>query len=344
MRRLAIVMSHASRSMGGAMRDLILAQAIARHGIEARVYRLHGGAETEREAPLDGSVPVAFCPSDNPQEIPHRQTSAALKAELCDFAPDLVLYKGLGYHVNADTQAALPPGTRCGFIVGGGVTDRLLDEAVIVLGEYREQLMRCFPAQLASGRALVLPKWIDLALAGRGLPVPAEEALYDIANVGTFAEKRKNQLALLPLARHHRIALVGAGPLLQESRRALPGRFRERVAFLGRLAHPKVFETLRRARIMVHTSTMDGLPRATVEAMACGLPVVAYRSTISGGIPHGQAGLLVAEAALPHAVEMLLADDELRIRMGRHARRHVERHHGEKAIQACAEQVLKLLA
>ncbi len=326
------------------MRDAMVARGLIRRGVEARMYRLHGGEALEEETVLDGAVPVSFCPSDNPGVHPHLQTSAVLKAALRDFAPDVVLYKGLGYCVNADTQAALAPATRHGFIVGGGTTDPLLDSAALVLGEYPEQLRRCFRPLLRAGRALVLPKHIDFTLAGDGEPVSTEAADYDIINVGTFGEARKNQAALAPFAARHRIALVGAGPLAREVRAAVLPRHRERLSLLGRLPHAQVFATLRRARIMVHTSTMDGLPRATVEAMACGVPVIAYRSTIDGGIPHGRGGLLVAEAALPHAVDMLLADEEMRITMGRAARRHAERHHGEAAIDIAAAEVLALLS
>ncbi|WP_203077269.1 glycosyltransferase family 4 protein [Falsiroseomonas ponticola] len=341
--RLAIVMSHAQRSMGGAMREAVLARAFARQGLEVRVFRLHGGEALEEETVLDGAVRATFCPADNPQDIPHRQVSASLKAELRAFAPGLVLYKGLGYRVNADTQAALEPGTACGFIVGGGVTDPLLDRASLVLGEYREQLSQHFRPLFRRGQALVLPKYVDLAEAGEGRPVPLADAACDIINVGNFSDARKNQVVLVPLAARHRVTLVGGGTGLGEFRRSVPGRLRARMTFAGRLPHPAVFAALRGARLMVHTSTMDGLPRATVEAMACGVPVIAYRSTIQGGIPHGTAGLLVAEAALPHAVEMVLADDELRIRMGQQARRHVEKHHGVPAIEAAAGEVLKLL-
>jgi glycosyltransferase involved in cell wall biosynthesis len=339
--RIAIVMSHASRSVGGAMRDLHFARGLAAQGATAALFRIHAGSATEHETHLD-SVPVTFCPSDNPQDIPHHQTSAALRAEVAAFAPDVVLYKGLGYRVNEDLQASLPAATRLGFVVGGGVTDPMLDRAALVLGEYRQQLLLHFLQQAKARRALVLPKFVDLALAGPGGPVAAEAADYDIVNVGTFAEKRKNQAALLPLARSFRIALVGGGPLLAETRRMLRGAFRPNVAFLGRLPHPEVFGVLRRSRIMVHPATMDGLPRATVEAMACGVPVVALRETIAGGIPPG-AGLLVSPEGLPHAASLLLADDGLRMEMGRAARRHVERHHGAAAIADCAAQALAIL-
>ncbi|MGG5808382.1 glycosyltransferase family 4 protein [Falsiroseomonas sp. CW058] len=336
MERIAIVMSHASRSMGGAVRDVHLAAGFRARGVDARLYRIHAGTEVEEDRML--GVPLTFCPSDNPDEIPHRQTSAALRAAVAAFAPDAVLYKGLGYRVNADLQAGLPERVRIGLVVGGAVQDPLLPRASLVLGEYREQLARCFLPLWRAGRALVLPKHVDLALAGSGVPPEAPE--FDIVNVGTFAEPRKNQAALLPLAERHSVAFVGAGPLLAAQRRQTRGR--HKAHYLGRLPHPEVFGVLRRSAIMVHASTMDGLPRATVEAMACGLPVVALHATIDGGIPP-TAGLLVSPEGLRPAAELLLADPALRLRMGRAARRHVETHHGPRAIDAAAERALGVL-
>jgi glycosyltransferase involved in cell wall biosynthesis len=340
-RRVAIVMSHASRTMGGAIRDMVLARSLRRQGFETRVFRMHPGPATEHELLLDGQVPVTFCTADNPDESPHRQVSASLRAEVAQFAPDLVLYKGLGYHVNADLQAALPAGTRVGLVIGGGVSDPIVAQACMVLGEYPEQMQRHFPELSKARRALVLPKYLDMSMTGEGRPVALRDATYDIVNVGNFLEKRKNQQALLPFAERHRVLCIGAGPLLQPLKRAHADN--PRLTLPGRLGQPQVFEHLRRSRIMVHTSTMDGLPRAVVEAMANGLPVIAFMSTIAGGIPPA-AGMLVSEAGLPHAVELLLADDAMRMRMGRAARRYVEREHGTAAIERCAAQVIKLLA
>jgi glycosyltransferase involved in cell wall biosynthesis len=336
MDRIAIVMSHASRSMTGAARDLVLAGALRARGVETQVFRMHPGREVETEEILD--VPVTFCPSDNPEVIAHKQVSDGLRQAVRAFAPDAVLYKGLGYGVNADLHASLPEAVRIGLVVGGGVADPLLPRAALVLGEYREQLHRCFREHLTDRRALVLPKWIDLSHAGSGKPPRTPD--FEIVNVGNFHEARKNQEALLPLTDRHRIAFVGAGPRMGPARRnaARP----DYATFFGKLEHPEVFDVLRRSAIMVHTSTMDGLPRSTVEAMACGLPVIAYRSTIDGGIPPG-AGLLISPGALRHAVDLLLTDTPLRTAMGQAARAHVQRNHGKAAIEAAAEEVLKVL-
>ncbi len=153
---------------------------------------------------------------------------------------------------------------------------------------------------------------------------------------------RKHQQALLQFT-DRRMVLVGGGPLMVETRQAARrARIRANIHFAGPVEHAEVFGYLKRSKVMVHTSLGDGLPRAAIEAMACGLPVVAYRDTIAGGIPP-EAGFLVSERGLAHAARLLLDDDELRRRMGAAARRHVERHHGEAAIAAAARQALEML-
>lgn len=56
----------------------------------------------------------------------------------------------------------------------------------------------------------------------------------------------------------------------------------DRVKFLGNVSAPDVHEALRRADMFVLASRTEGLPRAVVEAMAKGLPIVGTRV---GGIP-----------------------------------------------------------
>ncbi len=74
----------------------------------------------------------------------------------------------------------------------------------------------------------------------------------------------------------------------------------------------------------------DGLPTVLIEAMALGTPCV---STDVTGIPElvqdGVTGLLVAQndaRALADALERLLADDDLRVRLALSARDRIERH------------------
>ena len=84
----------------------------------------------------------------------------------------------------------------------------------------------------------------------------------------------------------------------------------ERIVFHGRVRQTKTIDFYRRAMVLVFPSVWHepfGIP--TVEAMACGLPVV---STYSGGIPetveHGRTGILVARG---DAEELALAIGQL---------------------------------
>lgn len=88
-------------------------------------------------------------------------------------------------------------------------------------------------------------------------------------------------------------------------------------------------EFLGGARLLVHTSESEGCPNAVMEAMACGLPVVAMEA---GDIPYlvenGKTGFVVPqgdETASVQRVSQLLGDHELCARMGSAAREKAKR-------------------
>ena len=124
-----------------------------------------------------------------------------------------------------------------------------------------------------------------------------------------------------------RVLLAGQGP--DEARlRALAADLdqRGRVRFLGHCLD--VRPVLEAADVFVLPSHQEGLPFAVLEAMAMGLPVVA---TAAGGtgeaVIDGETGLLTPPAdpaALGAALRRLLEDEELRERLVRGARRHLE--------------------
>lgn len=83
------------------------------------------------------------------------------------------------------------------------------------------------------------------------------------------------------------------------------------------------------AKFLVHTSQSEGCPNVVMEAMACGLPVVAMET---GEIPYlvedGKTGFVVRqedERMLAERVSCLLSDDELCLRMGEAAREKAKR-------------------
>jgi sugar transferase (PEP-CTERM/EpsH1 system associated) len=134
-----------------------------------------------------------------------------------------------------------------------------------------------------------------------------------------------------------RVEVAGDGPCRSELRQ-LVGELglEERVSFLGEVRD--VPGLLARAAIFVLPSRSEGISLTLLEAMACGLPVVATRV---GGTPEvvrdGQDGLLVPPsnpAALAAAILRLRRDPEGARRMGEAGRRRVELDFGARRMVA----------
>jgi glycosyltransferase involved in cell wall biosynthesis len=89
--------------------------------------------------------------------------------------------------------------------------------------------------------------------------------------------------------------VVGEGPDLAHFKaQALATGVAHRVTFHGRVNHGEVLALLERADVFCFpTSASEGFPKAVVEAMACGLPIVATRvSALPSLLEHG-AGVLI---------------------------------------------------
>jgi glycosyltransferase involved in cell wall biosynthesis len=153
----------------------------------------------------------------------------------------------------------------------------------------------------------------------------------DVLSVGRV-ESYKGVDEFLEAARllpHAKVLLAGTGSLLATAtefvtKHALSGR----VELAGNVSD--VPALLGRARVFVNASHDEGLPNAVMEAMSCGLPVVA--TDIPGHRPlvlPGRTGTLVPARnarALAEAVARYLADPELAAAHGRAGREHVVAH------------------
>ncbi len=125
-----------------------------------------------------------------------------------------------------------------------------------------------------------------------------------------------------------RAVLVGEG----SQRTAVEDQIRRsgldgQIELRGDLPREEVEKELKRADIFALSSRAEGFPVSILEAMSCGIPVVAPEITgIPEQITHGEHGLLVKPedpASLAQAMERLLLDSALRERMGRAARERV---------------------
>ena len=94
------------------------------------------------------------------------------------------------------------------------------------------------------------------------------------------------------------------------------------------MANHELPDILNNADLYVHPSLYEGHPKALLEAMACGLPVVA--TDVPGTrevISHGETGFLCGTSAseIRQALVEVLDNQELRARMGANAAKFVQK-------------------
>ena len=224
------------------------------------------------------------------------------------------------------------------------VTCSRIEQAVVASGFPRERIHPLVEG-VDTGRFRPDPE----ARALRGeLGLPADARV--VANIGRL-EAVKGQvhfieaLARLPADVHGVIAGEGRARAALEQRRAELGLER-RVLLLGvRADVPRV---LAASDVYALTSTgSEGSSRATLEALATGLPVVCSDVGMLPDIVRAPHGLLVPPGdpgALADALRALLDDPRRLAEMGRAARAFAERERSEACMLASVESVYTAVA
>jgi glycosyltransferase involved in cell wall biosynthesis len=104
----------------------------------------------------------------------------------------------------------------------------------------------------------------------------------------------------------------------------------ESITMMGPQPGHRVADMMRRSRIFCLPSHKEGTPVCVMEALACGLPIVA---TGVGGIPdiveHGKTGIILEKGSmqsLTNALVSLLSDSSRCISMGKEAQEFARSH------------------
>jgi len=175
---------------------------------------------------------------------------------------------------------------------------------------------------------------------------PVDNATYEkikMLTVARLTEKKghcfalkaiKEAIGAIPQLEYH---IAGSGPLLTEIQRLTRELGLENhVIFHGEVNGSEVLNLYHRSHMFLLPSVtsskgdMEGIPVALMEAMACGLPVIA---SMHSGIPelviNGQTGYTSPEkepVVIAERVICLAKNIELGRKLGNQAREHVKRH------------------
>jgi phosphatidylinositol alpha-mannosyltransferase len=194
---------------------------------------------------------------------------------------------------------------------------------IAVSAAARHFIDRYFP-----GDYKVIPNGVDVTRFERAVPIARwQDGTPNLLFVGRF-EPRKGLLDLLKAFRivrrsgfECRLLVVGSGPQEREARRYVATRRLGDVEFLGRVSDDEKAALFRTTDVYVSPATgRESFGIVLLEAMAAGTAIVCSDiHGYKGVVRRGEQALLVPPrdpAALASALSRLLADDELRARMG----------------------------
>ncbi|HEX2902588.1 MAG TPA: glycosyltransferase [Jatrophihabitans sp.] len=355
-----------------------LASGLALRGHQVVVYTRRDAAELPDRVVLDSGVQVEHVPAGPPHRLPKDELAPHMPAFADHLArrwrlarPDLVhahfwmsgqaalaaaggqprripvlqTFHALGsvkrrWQADADTS---PPHRLATERRIARTADRIIATCADEVRELR--LMGADPGQVD-----VIPCGVD---AERFRPEPGSEIGQRLLSIGRLVPRKGvadtiQALAWLPTAQ----LVIAGGPVRTglagdpEYRRlqALADELgvADRVEFVGQVPHEQLPALIRSAAVVVCAPWYEPFGIVPVEAMACGVPVVA--SAVGGmldTVVDGRTGLLVPPQQpqrLAAALGELLADRELRRRYGRAARRRALHNYTWPAVAEATER------
>ena len=272
--KIRFVLCHRTENVSGEVRQVVLANALRKHGVDAVVFAM-SSKPTATEIEYDDSQALVFFPADDISQSAHDTLSRSLLEQLVSESPDLILVKGIDYAITKAIFEKFPK-QQLGAVIGGVANHPLLHQCSVIFFETDRQSANF----TCDALKLTLPKFVQW---NNVLEHGVNGVDFDIVNVGNFDEDRKAQELLLPFIFNKRVVLIGGGRKLDSFHSICANR--TNVELPGFVSSDRLYEYLSRSRLMVHCSTWDGYPRAVAEGLCAGVPVIGLAGVLDGIAP-----------------------------------------------------------
>jgi glycosyltransferase involved in cell wall biosynthesis len=325
-------------------RDRRMPGILAEREVSVELWGLaRDAAESVSALPDIAPYPIRLFAPSNPAAPTRQQVSDTLVEAARRDPADLFVLIGSNGGAGFDLfdRVLRPDGRRFAIIIGGDYWSRIMPHAAFVFPEtaVQERALahpgwRLWRRRIATTRMQRLPKTID---TGRFAPLPADKRWDVIATSRLTPYKKFDEIAAL--ADRHRVAVIGDGPQAATLRARFP-----KVDWLGHVPNAQVPAMLAEARLFFHAGRRDYFPRAIPEAMACGLPVMAFDDRIGPDVIPPACGLLVRDRDYRARVAEVLGDPARLAAMGRAARAHAVATHGPRSSEAACARLMDLTA
>jgi glycosyltransferase involved in cell wall biosynthesis len=157
-----------------------------------------------------------------------------------------------------------------------------------------------------------------------------EKGLFDLVDCGRYICSERSDISFI---------LAGSGRDLNKlKRKARKAGLQDRFKFLGQVEKDQLVKLYQNATLFVLPSYHEGLPTVLLEAMSCGLPVIA--TDVRGNrdvISDGENGILVPQRApkkLAEAIRNLLDDEKTKKTLSENARKTIEEKYTWEAVSS----------
>lgn len=213
---------------------------------------------------------------------------------VCMRCPDGHRWSGVRYGCYRDSRLASLPLAVANL---GGASDSLLRAAstILVLSERALRLYR--NAGVPAAKLVRDWQFVPDHLA----PAPDMDHSDTWLYVGRLSAQKGIDRLLAEWPADRRLAIVGDGPLRYELEASAMGK---RVVFRGVLDRPRVLGEMRQAAgLVVPSLSYEGFPMVYIEALAVGLPVLAFPpNAVAAAVASEGTGIVAQWGALPQAL------------------------------------------